>query len=287
MKAAAWVISVVLGTALGGALGVVVATKVTKPALAAEAPKPARVVEAEEVRLVDERGTVRAALGGKGWSEAPAPDGVPAKAFRSKEGGWTAGLFWERSSPDDPAKGIGGLQEPGARTASVRGRLVVYRGEPAELSRQWEWAQADWSNAVPYRMPAPEADPEPVGNWVTFAPNREMAEGRGELDVLEHQPDLPGLDLPQQPSHTRNVQRVIEVPAEHFSDHGILLTVVGGLVEFLGAMVQEPEGDSSALPRAQYLEGAGSGIPECAARGGCAVGALRHHFCRQRLHAAP
>ncbi len=118
-----------------------------------------------------------ATLGGEGWSEAPAPDGVPAKAFCSKEGGWTAGLFWERSSPDDPAKGIGGLQEPGARTASVRGRLVVYRGEPAELGRQWEWAQADWSNAVPYRMPAPGADPEPVGNWVTFAPNRETAGG--------------------------------------------------------------------------------------------------------------
>jgi hypothetical protein len=121
-----------------------------------------------------------ASLGGEGWSEVPAPEGVPGKVFRSQDGVWTAGLFWERPSPEDPAKGIGELQEPGARTASVRGRLVVYRGELAELGRQWEWAQTDWSNAAPYRMPAPGADPEPVGSWVTFAPSRERA-GRERL----------------------------------------------------------------------------------------------------------
>ena len=62
-----------------------------------------------------------------------------------------------------------------------------------------------------------------------------MAEGQGELDVLEHQSDLAGLNPPQQLSQARNVQRVIEVPAEHLSDHRILLTVVGRFMEFLGA----------------------------------------------------
>jgi len=121
---------------------------------------------------------VQASLTGKGWSEGPAAEGVPAKLLRSEDGAWTAGLFWERSSPDDPAKGIGDLQEPGARTVSVRGRLVISEGGPAELVRQWAWAQQDWRNARPYRMPAPGADPEPAGGWVSFAPGRQPSQER-------------------------------------------------------------------------------------------------------------
>jgi hypothetical protein len=108
------------------------------------------------------------------WTETAAPEGVPAKVFQLADGKWMAGVFWERPAPGDPAKGIGELQEPGSRTVSVRGRLVVCSG-PEELIRQWKWAQEDWRNAVPYRMPAPEAEPEPVGSSVTFAPNRACA----------------------------------------------------------------------------------------------------------------
>jgi len=183
---------------------------------------------------------VQASLTGKGWSEgaaaegtpspsgllAPAAEakpqakpepanaahvtrGVPAKLLRSKDGAWTAGLFWERSAPEDPAKGVGDLQEPGARTVSVRGRLVVAQGGPAEFVRQWAWAEQDWCNARPYRMPAPgaegtpspsgllapaaEAQPQarpepgdaaqvtrrvPTGDWVTFAPGRQPGRER-------------------------------------------------------------------------------------------------------------
>jgi len=116
---------------------------------------------------------VQASLEGDEWVGAPALEGVPARVLRSRDGAWTAALFWERSSPDDPLTGVGELQEPRAGSVSVRGRLVVYRGEPDQLAEQWEWAHPDWENAVPYRMPAPGAALRSAEPWVTFAPNRE------------------------------------------------------------------------------------------------------------------
>jgi len=120
---------------------------------------------------------VQALLGGDGWTEVEPPEGVPAKVLRSKEGGWSAGLFWERSLPEAPSRGVGELQEPAARTVSVRGRLVLYQGEPAALADQWTWARTDWAHAVPYRMPAPGSPPSLPGEWVTFAPKRRSGEG--------------------------------------------------------------------------------------------------------------
>lgn len=117
----------------------------------------------------------RASVVDTAWTEAAVPDGLPAKVLRSKDGARTAALFWERPAAGNPAKGVGELQEPGARTVSVRGRLVVCHGGPEELIRQWEWAQEDWENARPYRMPAPGAEAELVGSSVTFAPHRETA----------------------------------------------------------------------------------------------------------------
>jgi hypothetical protein len=134
---------------------------------------------------------VQAALGGEGWQEIPALAGVPARVSRSADGAWSAGLIWERPAAEDPSHGISESQEPGARTVSVRGRLLLYRGEAAELSRQWAWAQADWGNAKPYRMPAPGADPVPAADWVTFAPNRKAGPERLTygLTILPPWPD--------------------------------------------------------------------------------------------------
>jgi len=125
----------------------------------------------------DAREGVSARISGAGWREAKAPDGVPAKVLRSEDGRWTAALFWERSAEGDPLRGALALQEPESDTVSVRGRLRVYRGDPDELMGQWQWAEADWRNAVPYRMPAVEGAPAPrPSGVVTFRPNAEKGE---------------------------------------------------------------------------------------------------------------
>jgi len=69
VRALGWVSSVVVGAALGATLGVLISAKVMKPA---------RVVEAEEIRLVDASGQKRAVLG-------------------VAEGGWGLSLFGNQS----------------------------------------------------------------------------------------------------------------------------------------------------------------------------------------------
>lgn len=121
---------------------------------------------------------VRACLQGEGWADAVSPEGVPARVVRAQGGTWHAALFWERPVASDRCQGLAEKQEPGATTKSVRGRVVLWRGGPEQLAAQWKWAEADWRNAVPYRMPVPGGDPVPVGESVTFQPGRQAGTER-------------------------------------------------------------------------------------------------------------
>jgi hypothetical protein len=70
---------------------------------------------------------------------------------------WTAALFWERCDAKAPGSGVLAAGEAEAKSVSVRGRVLLYKGEPSALAQRWRWASADWKNAVPYRMPVAEA----------------------------------------------------------------------------------------------------------------------------------
>jgi len=95
----------------------------------------------------------RAELAGEGWLRGMAPEGVPAQVLHSTDGVWNAAVFWERSEERTPALGVAAPGEEGAEAVSVRGRLLIYRGDPSELARRWAWATTDWQHAVPFRMP--------------------------------------------------------------------------------------------------------------------------------------
>lgn len=118
-------------------------------------------------------------IGGTDWVPAEAPDGVSATVRCSKDGQWTAALFWERSETADRTRGIPAISEPGGKSLSVRGRLCVYKGKPNELTEQWNWACADWKGAVPYRMPATDEPVVRPGQTVTFGPDSQMGERVG------------------------------------------------------------------------------------------------------------
>jgi hypothetical protein len=93
-------------------------------------------------------------VSGEGWVPAEAPEGVPAQVLRSAEGTWTAALFWERCPDGNPGQGVPAETEPQGRAISVRGRLILYQGDPGRLARRWAWAKTDWQHARPFRMPA-------------------------------------------------------------------------------------------------------------------------------------
>ena len=95
-----------------------------------------------------------ATLTGKGWTVVNAPEGVPALVLRSPDGTLTAGLFWERSETGKPGSGVVAPHDGDPDSISVRGRLVVYKGDASGLSRRWSVAQGDWEKSVPYRLPA-------------------------------------------------------------------------------------------------------------------------------------
>ena len=101
---------------------------------------------------------VMSALSGKGWTAVPAPAGVPATVLRSADGTLVAALFWERSQADKPGSAVPAAHDGDKDSVSVRGRLVVLKGDASQLSGLWSTAVYDWKNSVPYLMPARDTD---------------------------------------------------------------------------------------------------------------------------------
>ena len=87
------------------------------------------------------------------WQTAESPAGVPAQVLKSPDGKWTAALFWEKSENQNPRFGIPGSTDKTCDAISVRGRLLIFQGDPDALGRRWQWAAYDWKNAYPYCMP--------------------------------------------------------------------------------------------------------------------------------------
>ena len=99
------------------------------------------------------RARAEAHVSAEGWVPAEAPEGVPAQVLRSAEGTWTAALFWERCPDGNPGQGVPAETEPQGKSISVRGRLILYQGDPGRLAQRWAWAKTDWQHARPFRMP--------------------------------------------------------------------------------------------------------------------------------------
>ena len=97
---------------------------------------------------------VVSALSGKGWTAVAAPAGVPATVLRSADGTLAAALFWERSQADKPGSAVTAAHDGDKDSVSVRGRLVMLKGDASQLSGLWSAAASDWNNSVPYRLPA-------------------------------------------------------------------------------------------------------------------------------------
>ena len=93
------------------------------------------------------------------WTSVAAPEGTAAHVLRSADGKWTALFFWERAEAGKPASGVPAADQLEADVISVRGRVLL--GETASLdpAQRKGWADTDWENAKPYRMPL--SDPLP------------------------------------------------------------------------------------------------------------------------------
>ena len=108
--------------------------------------------KADDVKPADARAL--AGLGGEGWqslSTVPAESGI--MAVRTAGGEFTAALFWERCVEGSAGRGIGVVPPGETGYLCARGRLVLLKGDPGDLSRLAVLARKDWENSVPYRMP--------------------------------------------------------------------------------------------------------------------------------------
>ena len=122
---------------------------------------------------------VEAVLGGKGWTRARTPSGVPVLVRRSTDARWIAALMWEQSETGSPARGVLTPGESKARSISVRGRLYLYDEDMETIRERWAEANEDWKHSFPYRMPVEESRSPVPDRGVHFAPNveEEMAYG--------------------------------------------------------------------------------------------------------------
>ena len=106
-----------------------------------------------------ETGRAVAKLSGKGWTTARAPRGTAAQVLRTDDGKWTAAVFWERSEPGRYAYGMPAADQPDKKTISVRGKVIIAPTDALRLDRRKRWADMDWKNAKPYRMPVSDKLP--------------------------------------------------------------------------------------------------------------------------------
>jgi hypothetical protein len=116
---------------------------------------------------------IQAILGGQGWQPARNPREIPALVRRSSDGTGIAAFIWERTETGSPASGVPPTPQGQEGVTSVRGRLLLFNGDIAQLREPWMKSKEEWEHSLPYRMPI--EDPVRLARIprVSFAPNAE------------------------------------------------------------------------------------------------------------------